>query len=143
MLLPFTRVIKKSPKKRTNLKPPVLKIISEKPTYWGARCEYGRVAITTSDKLVRITTVRGKKSSVYHITCKYDKHGNFRVYYSCSKGVQDITYKYPYTCESYIHALLTKITNTRTNKLLPTITKEYFSRFVRIFGSGGLTYENI
>jgi hypothetical protein len=126
------------------LRIPFLEVFADSPNYWTGLCEYGRVNITSNEKMLRITVSKSKGKNAQHITCKYDKYGNFRAYYSCNKGVRDIVYNLPFALSSYIESLLNKITNVNQNRYASDkVLKEYRSRFIRIFGEDASNIDKI
>lgn len=135
-LNPFQQKRKKSPKQRTNLLPASFHVSVNREHCWIAYCEYGKVSITSKDKLLRITVSKKGGKYAQHITCKYDKYNNFRVYYSNHKGVVDRTYSHPHQHSGFIQTMLKSITNTNKNKdALSDIEREYDKRFYKIFNT--------
>lgn len=121
----------KGPKK---LKNPYFKIAVNKPHCWIAYCEYGKVSITSSDKLLRMTFCKHNGKNVKHITCKYDKYNNFRIYFVDYRGVKDITYQFVYQDNSSINQLFNMIGPSKNHKYdIFTLRSEFYERFLYVF----------
>jgi len=154
-LNPFKQKRKQLPLKKTNLRKPFIQISSDKPNCWISYCEYGKVCITNSEEMLRLTVSKKGDTAVQHLTCKFDKNKNFRVYYSNKKGVVDVAYQYSREFSSFISQMLNSVTNLKTcqanlkagldssrpdDSPYETVKKEYSKRFYQIFGYGEPKY---
>lgn len=134
LLNPFKRKRAPSNKVRKYLRKISFRVSADKPHCWVAYCEYGKVNITQSDRMLRMTVCKKGGKAVQHLTCKYDKNNNFRVYYSNLKGVVDVTYRYPYQQISFVSQMFNSITNAKKNiKACRIVEGEYNKRFNEVF----------
>lgn len=129
------RKIKVNSKQR-KLKKSFIKLSANKSHCWIAYCEYGKINITSAEKMLRLTVCKKGGKYVQHLTMKFDKFNNFRVYYSNEKGIRDMAYHFAREGNSTISYMLNSITCVRTNKeALILVEEEYEKRYREIFCS--------
>lgn len=116
---------------KKNIKPSRFEIVSDEDNYWRALCEYGRVTLTSKEKLLRFT-VSKKDTRAKHITCKYDKYGNFRVYYS-EKTLKDITYQFVFDHNIILKKMLNTISCLKQSRDSLKAIEKFEKRFKQIF----------
>ncbi len=139
----FKNINRRKSNKRKKLQKPKFILATNTEHCWIAFLEYGKVNISSADKMLRITVSKKGGKSVQHMTCKYDKWNNFRVYYSCRRGVNDVTYKFALEGNDFIRMLLKSVCNANHKENCSKVTQEYNKRFENIFcGEDSLSMTN-